>query len=135
MFKEKLSKDLKEIFGIEKVTFDKVGDKFEQDSLFVEISQAKVKTGIGKFSAVVTGSIILYSASDKLPYGYFSNRIELAKREVKGPFVFLNLEENIPNSPFSTINLVERRVGFIYLFKAEHNPERGEISSLKIEGE
>lgn len=134
MFREELKNSISKIFGVSKVTFESVGDKFEQDTIFIEIELAKSRPSIKKFTSIVTGSIVIYSQLDKLPYGFFSNRIEMASKELKKPFVFLNFEENVANSPFAKINLVERRVSFVYLYKTEHNPERGEITSLEIEG-
>lgn len=127
---------LEQIFALKKTTFDAPSQNastgsFEQDVLFIEIEEAPCIAKNGKITARVTGSLVVYAQVDKLPYGYFQKRIQLAGHELTKDFFFFNVDLNPPNSPAKVQNISERRVRFVYLYESQFDPEHGELTSLE----
>lgn len=133
MFRKPLEEKLKAIFGFKKVTYDAPSDAFEQDTLFIEVQQPRVKTSEGKAYARVVGQLVVYSQDNKMPYGFFSKRIEKAGNPLTKDFFFYDVDVNIENSPARTQNIAERRVSFIFFFTAQYDPSLGELTTLEIE--
>jgi hypothetical protein len=133
MFRKSLQEKLKGIFGFEKTTFDAPSDVFEQDTLFIEINQPRTRTSEGVVYARVEGQLVVYSQDNKLTYGFFNKRIELAEYSLKKDFFFYDIDANIENSPARLQNITERRVSFVFFFKAQFDPRLGELTSLETE--
>lgn len=128
MFEKKLTQQLTNIFGFDKVTFDRPGESQEQEAVFIEVETANCKIKDGKQIAKVTGKLHVFASLDKLPYGYFTKRIAEAKADdVKGLF-FFNFEENRGTYR----NITERSMSFLYLFDSQYDPAIGIINQVNL---
>lgn len=136
MFKADLARRLKLIFGVSKVTFNAPDmDAPEQDCIFVEVVEAVCRMSgkdDGLQTAKVTGNIIMFSQAEKLPYGFFAKRVEQANFGLTKNF-FFEKEIDVLNSPARLINISERRITFLFLYDAQYDPNRGELTSLETE--
>jgi hypothetical protein len=128
VFKKDLAERLKAIFDLDKVTFDKPGESQEQECAFVVIDNAVCRVSDAKSSAKVTGTLVIYANSDKLPYGYFAKQIEKADPSQTGPIFFYNFEENSGME----VNIVERRANFLYLFDSQYDPAIGTLTQVNL---
>ncbi len=132
MFKAEMTKKLKGIFGVSKVTFDEPGDSFEQDCIFVEVQECFSNTGQGRASAKVAGALVMFSQNEKLPFGFFNKRLQNAKAELTKDFFFFDIDVDAKNSPARLQNISERRASFVYLYSAQYDPNQGEMTSLVL---
>jgi hypothetical protein len=133
MFKADLLSKFQRVFGVNKTTFDAPDYAApEQDSLFIEISDVKPrmsgKDG-GRATCVVAGAAIIFSQSNRLPFGFFAKRVEQADIADTKNFIF-EREVDVANSPARVMNLHERRMGFTFLFDTQYDPDRGELTSV-----
>lgn len=135
MFRKALEARMKAIFGFEKVTLDAPSDSFEQDTLFIELQRPLTRTSEGKVFARVTGQVIVYSQDNKMPYGFFSKRIEKAGHELTKDFFFFDVDVNQENSPARLQNISERRTSFVFFYSAQYDPKLGELTTLEMECE
>lgn len=136
MFRAKLETELKEIFGVAKVTFDfPGGETFEQDCFFIDTDEVQTSIGGGEARAVVRGTITTFSQKNKLPYGFFNKRLLQAKAELTQNFFFFDIDIDVATSPARLINISERRTRFVYLYKDQYDPKQGSITSLELSGE
>ena len=133
MFKKKLKKDLQEIFGVKNVTFNEMSEDYEQEKLFVNCSTINPRISSDKMSCRVEGSITVFAQDNKLPFGFFSKKIELAKNEFKKDFFFFDIDLDVASSPARIQNIHERRVSFIYIYQDQFDPSKGELTSLNME--
>lgn len=133
MFRKTLEEKLQKIFGFEKVTFNAYSDAYEQDTLFIEVQQPRVKTTDGRAYARVTGQLIVFSQDNKMPYGFFNKRIEKAPNALTKDFFFYDIDVNNENSPARLQNITERRVSFVFFFSAQYDPKLGELTTLETE--
>lgn len=126
MFEDQLKKQLKDIFGVKKVTFDQPGESNEQETIFIEVEKSTNHISDKKYHARVTGTLTMVGNSDKMPYGFFSKAIDEAKNEDKKGLVFFDFERN------SRIfrNIAQRTLGFTYFFDSQYNPNIGTITSV-----
>jgi hypothetical protein len=131
MFKKDLSEKLKTIFGFSKVTFDAPSDAFEQDTLFIEISECRSRASQGKAYAKVFGSVIVFSQENKLPFGFFNKRIEKAEHRLTKDLFFFNVDVTNEASPATLVNISERRASFVYFYNAQYDPALGELTTLE----
>ncbi len=129
-----MSDKLSRIFGYPKVSFDQPGESYEQDTLFVEVEECMSRATEGKAYAKVSGSVVLFSQRDKLPYGFFAKRISQAERADTAQFFFMDIDVDALNSPARNVNISERRAKFIYLYSAQYDPNQGELSSVSFGG-
>jgi hypothetical protein len=132
-----MSSKLSQIFQMRKTTFDAPSinattGSFEQECLFIEVSEAKSRASHGRIRSEVNGSIIVYCQVNKMPYGYFHKRIEQSEADLKKDFFFYDIDLNPANSPARLQNILERRVRFVYLFSEQYDPDHGELTSLEI---
>jgi len=136
VFRAEISQKLAAIFGFRKTTFDAPsvgpGGAPEQDTLFIEISEARTRATEGKVYSEVKGSIIVFAQMDKLPFGYFNKRIQKASHELTKGFIFFDIDLNPISSPARIQNITERRVRFVYLYSSDYDPEHGELTSLQF---
>ncbi len=128
MFKAELSSRLKTIFGLPKVTFDRPGESMEQEVIWVEVDSCRSWVRPPKQVARVTGKIRVFGNSDKLPYGYFSKRINAADPALTKDIFFYDFEENAETFR----NICERSMSFHYLYEGEYDPAIGEINEVNL---
>jgi hypothetical protein len=126
VFRAELSETLKRIFSLKKATFDAPSESAEQDCLFIEVERALTSAQPPYQRATVSGKIRVYSTTDKLPYGYFSKKIQEADAEDTRNFFFHSFEENSGRLG----NLCERTISFVYFYRGQYDPDQGEITSL-----
>jgi hypothetical protein len=129
VFEATLEAQLKRIFRLKKVTFDRPGDSQEQEGLFVDVHKAKTKIRDGREIALVQGTIHLFVNADKIKYGFFSKALEEADVEDKKKLFFFNFEEN--KGTFR--NICERSLDFLYFFDGQYDPALGSITSIDLE--
>ena len=134
MFRKEMADKLKTIFGVKKVTFDQPGESYEQDVIFVEIEECLSRASQGRSYAKVTGSIVMFSERDKLPYGFFAKRIAQAPGDATKSFFFFDTDVDALNSPARLQNISERRSRFVYLYSAQYDPNQGELTSIEFGG-
>lgn len=135
MFKKDLLRRLEGIFGFEKTTMLAPDANYEQDTLFVELVSARTRVSGangGTETARVTGTLVVFSQDDRLPYGFFSKRIEQAAPDLTKPFFFFDIDVDDVESPARLQNLHERRTSFIFLYDAQYDPDRGTITTLTL---
>jgi hypothetical protein len=131
MFKRELKDKLIKIFGIPKTTYDDPSDSYEQDTLFVSVSDANPRISSDTVSFEVKGTLTIYCQREKLQYGFFSRAIERASL-FTGRFFFSNIDTDIENSGARMNNIHELRCNFIYLYSGKFDPARGEITSVEF---
>lgn len=134
MFRKELEEKLKDIFGLRKVTFDAPGESFEQDTLFVEVTEAPSRFTQGKAYTKVLGNLVIYSQHGKLPYGYFMKRLQQAKPELTKNLFLFDADQDIAASGARLQNVEERRSKFMYLYSAQYDPDQGSLTGLTLEG-
>jgi hypothetical protein len=139
VFRNDLKDKLSKIFGLRKTTFDQPSvnsttGTFEQDTLFIEVERCDTRIVYGKQIAKVSGSLVVFSQMDKMPFGYFSKRIEQASHDLKKYLFFYDIDLNPPGSAARLQNISERRVRFIFLYSAQYDPEHGELTTLELGG-
>lgn len=134
MFRRSLKDKLEKVFGFDKTTFDVPSDAFEQDTLFVEITNCRSSVSQGRATAQAWGTLIVYTQNNKLPFGFFNKRIQLADPELTKHFFFYEIDQEVLNSPARMMNITERRCGFMFLFEDQYDPNQGELTSLEIGG-
>lgn len=135
MFRKDLQRRLEQIFGIEKTTFLAPSDEFEQDTMFIDVISSSPRLSNasgGRETAKVSGTITVFSQDNRLPYGFFNKAIERADPELTNPLFFFDIDTDIGSSPARTQNIHERRVSFVFLYDAQYDPNRGELTSLEI---
>lgn len=129
MFRKDLAASLKKIFDLPvrfDFTADTGADPKEQETIFCQIDKASVNVKSKRAIAHVEGRIKVFANADKLPYMYFSKKLEAAPIELTRPFFFHEGEENA--GLFE--NIVLRSMSFVYLFDGQYDPETGSITSL-----
>lgn len=129
MFKAALASKLKTIFEIDKASFDRPGDSQEQECIFIEVESAANKISQPRQSSKVIGKIRIFGNADKIPYGYFSKKINAADPALTRDIFFYDFEENTETFR----NIAERSMSFHYLYEAQYDPAIGEISSVNFE--
>lgn len=129
MFEKKLKSQIEKIFGLKKVTFDSPSESQEQEGAFVQISSAKVRVKDGREIGQVSGVIHVFAPENKLPYGFFAKAIDAASAADKQGLFFHTFEENKGKYR----NIVERSVGFQYLFDGQYDPAMGRIETVNIQ--
>lgn len=128
MFEKTMLAQLKRIFDLDKVTFDRPGESQEQEAAFVEVEKAQCRVKDARQIARVTGKLHVFAQLDKMPYGYFSKCIAEAPAEDTSSFYFYDFEEN--KGTFR--NIVERSLGFIYLFDSQYDPAIGTLNQINL---
>ncbi len=135
MFRAELKDKLSRIFGMAKTTFDaptvKQDGSFEQDTLFIEVTECNSRVTEGMAYAKVQGSLIVFSQMDKMPFGFFHKKIQQADHSLTKELFFFDIDLNPASSPARFQNITERRVRFIYLYSAQYDPNHGSITSLE----
>lgn len=128
MFEATLLSQLKRIFDLDKVTFDKPGESREQECAFVDVSKATTKVLDARQLARVTATLTVFAQVEKLPYGYFTKMIDAAAIADSRCFFFYDLEEN----KGTYRNISERSVSFVYFFDSQYDPAIGTITEIDL---
>ena len=128
MFKKQLENDLVKIFDIDKIRFDSVSESQEQAAIFVQVESVRSTITDKLQSYKVEAEVRLFARSEALPFGFLMKQIMQAPKEVSQRFFFYDLEENA--GTFQNIN--ERSFKFIYFYKNEFDPNRGELTELEF---
>lgn len=115
------------IFGL-KATFNIPGDSREQECVFIQVERNNSTIKDKVETARVTGRMRIFANSEKLPFGYIAKRIAAADHADTKDFFFLEPDDNA--GVFG--NIVERSLGFVFLFKTQYNPERGEMQNVNL---
>lgn len=135
MFKNDLQRRLCAIFDVKKTTFDAPSDAFEQDTLFVDVTKSTSRMSDlkgGRQTAKVEGTLTMYSQDNRLPFGFFNKRIERAEHKYTDNLFFFDIDVDVDASPARVQNIHERRVGFIFLYDSQYDPDRGSMTSLDL---
>lgn len=128
MFEKQLAAQLKRIFDLDKVSFDRPGQSQEQEAVFVEIESARARVKDKRQIARVTGTLRIFAQAEKLPYGYITKAIAAADpADTRGLF-FYNFEEN--KGTFR--NIAERSAQFLYLFDSQFDPNVGTLNQVNL---
>lgn len=131
-----MASKLQAIFEMRKTTFDVPSvnpqtGSFEQDTLFIEINECNSRVTEGKQFARVTGSLVVFTQTDKMPYGFFNKKIQQASYDLTRHFFFFDIDLNPVTSPARIQNITERRARFVYLYQGDYDPEHGELTSVE----
>lgn len=129
MFEKSLQEKLARIFDITKVSFDAPGEEEEQECIFVEISNSKCRARDGEASFEVRGKITIKASHQKLPFGLFARKIQIADLVDTKDFFFYEIEENAKLYQ----NLVRRSCSFVYFYNGPLNPDLENIESVEIQ--
>lgn len=128
MFESELKEKMQRIFGLKKVTYSMPGESHEQECLFLEIKESKNTIKDGRAKAMVTGSALLFGNADKIPFGFFSKRIQEADPDDTRDLFFFDLEANARRYQ----NVVQRGISFVYFFDSQYDPETGTMTSVNL---
>lgn len=129
MFETALQEAFTKIFKVKKVTFDQPSDAREQECIFLEIETSSNAIKDGKAIAMVTGNGTMFGNNQKLPFAFFSKKIQQADPDLTKPFFFFDFENNTKQYQ----NIVQRSFSFIYFFNSQYDPETGTITSIVTE--
>ena len=129
MIRAALKKNLEAIFGMP-VTFDAPSEAFEQGKIFVEIQSGRENAGTGRVTAEYTGTLVVFSKQESLPYGYFGKCIAKANPSLTKDLFFSGLDTNNLTSAARFVNLTERRANFKFLFRENYDVAKGKIESV-----
>ena len=132
MFKKDLIAKFERIFEMEKVTFDAPSDKFEQDTIFVNVTEVFSRAANKKMNMRINGTIQIFSEHEKLPFGFMARMLEKAKLEDKKDLFFFSLDQEVSNSPARMVNISERQAKFVFLFSKQYNPNQGTMTSVVL---
>jgi len=128
MFKKNMKAKLERIFDVHKVTFDKPGSTKEQNILFVELSEPKMrvrkKTAVGK----VSGVLRIFNPGTKMPFGWWQQQLHKCVAADQRDFHFHNFDK----SEQVTGDIVERSCEFTYFFSEQFDPKSGLINSITL---
>jgi hypothetical protein len=129
VFENSLKEKIKTLFPFAKVTMDMPsGDTPEQDTIFITVETCRTQVGDVSAKALVRGYMSVYANSEKLKFGFFNKQLATADIADTKNLFFYNIDTNAKYYG----NLVERRCGFIYMFSAQHDPDKGSMTSLQF---
>ncbi len=135
MFRKDLLNRLEQIFQLEKTTLLAPSIEFEQNTLFVEVIESRARMSGddgGRETAKVIGNITVYSQDNVLTYGFFTKAIERADPALTRPFIFFDVDVDLPQSQARIQNIHERRTSFVFLYDSQYDPNRGELTELEF---
>lgn len=131
MFNRELVSKFEAIFGVP-VTFNAPGESYEQDKLFIEITDVITRAGQGRVNSKITGSLAMFAQMEKLTYGFFSKKVSLAANDLTKNLFLFDVDREALNSPARLINISERRTSFVYLYSAQYDPNHGSLTGIKF---
>lgn len=127
MFESTLKQIIKDVFDFDKVTYDAPGESLEQECVFVEVENSRSTIKDGQQLARVTGRLRIFANAEKLPYGYFTKKIDEHPDKCRDIF-FYDIELNAGYIG----NLTERSMSFVYFFTSQYDPNQGTITSIEL---
>lgn len=130
MFKKALEKDLKDIFKVKKVIFQRLDSAVEHDVLYCEVSDSRQVVRRGEEFARVSGKIGIFGAEAGNPYGFFQKQLEKAPADIEKRFWFGRTETQSETAP--GWELKTQSIDFVYFYKAEYYPVKGVISVVEF---
>lgn len=128
MFKKALEKDLKAIFQVKKVVFQRLDAATEQDVLYCEITQTRQTVRRGEEFAKVSGRVGFWGTAQGNPWGFLQKQLLNAPQNVEKRFWFGPIEsqsETVPGWELKTQSL-----DFVYFYKGEYYPVKGFIEGI-----
>ena len=125
MIEKELLEKLTKIFGLKFNRFDSPGESQEQDTLFIEVDRVNSRVKDGRKVGRVEGKCIVFVQADKMPHGYFAERIA-AHPDLCKDFFFSDIDENVKG----LLNLTARTFSFLYFFNSQFDPAIGTITSV-----
>lgn len=128
MFEKELIEKFKRIFGVEAVTMAQPVGSTEQEKLFVEVENPKMRVSPPVAVARVTGTASMFGNGEKLPFGFFAKRIAQADHADIKDFFFSDMEQNTKMMG----NLVQRSFSFVYFFRGQYDPDQGKIETVDL---
>lgn len=129
MFENSLKEKFETIFEISKVTYDQPGESKEQECLFINVEKCLNKVVDGHFYCRVRGKGFVFAQAGKIPFGYFSKKINKSDPALTKDLHFSEIEE----SENLYENIVQRSFTFVYFFNSQYNPVVGNIEDIEIE--
>jgi hypothetical protein len=133
VFRKELAHRLEKIFGLPKTTFDQPSESYEQDVLFVDVTSSHDRVTGKKICARAEGFLTVFAQVDKLPFGFFTKRIEKADPALTADFFFYDVDTNPPSSPARRQNIQERRCRFVFLHSEDYDPNKGRLNDVKLD--
>jgi len=128
VFEATLQSTFKEIFKLNKVTYDEPSDSREQECLFIEIEESRNSIKDGRQVAKVTGNCKMFVNADKMQFGFFSKALKNAPIALTKDLYPFDIEANSKRYG----NIVERGFSFVYFFDSQYDPAIGTITSIDI---
>lgn len=128
MFEKELAEKMKAIFKVEDVTYDAPGESREQKKLFLEIEEPRFRFTDKKARALVTGRGTIFGRSETLPFGYITEAISTAHKDLTKDLIFRDFETN--QQRFRDI--IERGFSFTYFFTTQHDPAVDSMEGVSI---
>lgn len=128
MFEKSLEDKFRAIFGVKKVTYDAQSNAFEQECLFIEIDQPRIKIKDKRAIGRITGRAYMNGPNDKLKFGYFQACIDKASNALTKDLFFEEIETN----DVRYRGLVQRGFSFTYFFNSQYDPSLGSIESIEL---
>ena len=128
MFEKTLQATFEKVFDFKKVRYDQPGESREQETMFVEVENARASVVDGEERARVEGKVTVFVEHDKMPFGYFAKCIEAHPAECKDLFFFA-FEEN--QRLYG--NIVQRGFSFVYFFRSQYDPDLGTLNQVNID--
>lgn len=129
MFESALSEKIKNIFDLDKVTFDSPSESREQEGIFIEVENPRIKVGDKYASARVTGKLRIFVQAEKMPFDYLMKKIDAADPDDKADLYFFDIGVSVGRF----MNIDERTIGFVFFFRSQYDPNLGTINSVNIE--
>lgn len=123
MFTDALENDLKTIFKVKAVRFEKLETCTEQGVLCAELTEVRIMLQRGEQAAKVSGFVGIKAAAGALPPGWLSKCIRGSNYATRKRFWFSRKEDPVHLSAYEW-ELKGWQVPFVYFFKAEYNPPR-----------
>lgn len=128
MFERALEDLFKEIFLVKKTSFNLPGESQEQDCLFIDIENSRNTIKDGKAIAMVSGNAFMFGTADKLPFGFYSKKIERADKTKTKDLFFFDIEVNTRRYQ----DIIQRGFSFVYFFSGQYDPEIGIINEIDL---
>lgn len=119
---------LRRIFGLEKVSFDLASISKEQEGIHIAVERCVTRIKDKREIARVTGKIIVFASTKKMPMGFFQRQLDKADPADKQDFFFSDFEANVGQ----LVDIVERSASFVYFYNGQYDPSIGRIESINL---
>lgn len=126
MFRPDLETKLKNIFGVDRFVYDAFNLGQEQETIFIDIDNARDYTTLGVINFLVDGRIAICAPADKHRYGWMHKKIEMANSKDSRFFIFGRNESPIRFS-HNNNDFIKYDIDFVYKFSSDFNPISAKI--------